>query len=268
MACFYCHKQKITSPAHGNCAECKLPVCTSPSTRKDKVFHASRCRCQCQELVCRYDTVRHAASEGGLVTSCFPSSAIACGSTAISAAVHSAIAQRTAERLDPGAVESFNTFLNFVSPGHFKLAVAIARRRDTALDDVTELKETESGEKWIAFAPEFFNEGTMDRLVVLAVHSSIQAWEVVDHMPKHPNDKAWLEEVGWIEATVYEQLWAGLHSIRANDDLPHTFLDPFAPPGSTVPATLRRALTYTGIPDSAEDIADWMIELPVPQIAW
>jgi hypothetical protein len=263
MACFYCHLQGLNQiPDNGACAECGKASCAAPPVRKDKVFHASACHCGCGALVCRYDVFRHAHSEGGSVARCFPTTAIAASAAVISSISAELGEGRTAGRLSSEAVETMNEFLNFVTPGHDALLIAVERARDPGLRELTSRKTAAGPELvWIAFDAEFFVEGALDRVAALAADAMRTAWNPVPGLRRpHP-------ELMWYDRRLRRVLDVlGVRQPLTTSSI-EGLLQALAPRSVVPPPSLIRALAYTEIPTEASAIADWVVSATVSSAA-
>jgi len=253
MTCYYCHKQGMKISDQGNCAQCKLAVCTDPPSRHDGIFHGSRCMCgNCGQLICKYDALHHATSQGGTVADCFGALAIGAGSTVLVQTADALNEGRTASRLPSETSDNFSEFLSFVTPGEGNLRQAIERSPDPALQDLTEDRVADNGQKWVWFDPEFFTEGALERIAALAAGTMRRAW----HKGSRSSMRAVRE---WMDPQLAMALGkmgaAPTPSIPVAEEL----LRGVVQTGSKLPPSLIRALAYTAVPEGAEAVADWVI---------
>lgn len=253
MACFYCHHNDgVTTVDHGSCIECAKQVCIDPSLRPDKKFHATLCGCHCQDLVCKYDAARHVVKHGSRVSDCFPSVAIAAASAVLHAAVAESHEDRVGISLESSTVDAFNDFLNFIAPGYDELSAAFKRSSDVSSLDVGDYATIADIHSNFRFRPDFYSSGTIDKIVALAASTLLRAWVRWD-FSRTPATRASLSP-----ALVHE-----LNESYLKGDETHyspNFLVPFlAPAKKRLPPSIERALRDTSAPDSASDIADWMV---------
>jgi hypothetical protein len=267
MACYYCKNDGFpNNPDYGPCSVCRKSICTDPPVRPDKDFHGSECRCRCGELVCRYDMEQHATGKGGSMASCFPAMALLMGTATVTAAADELGEKRTASRLSPDAVDRFNDFLNFVAPGTEPLREAIERSENRMLPEVLRIAQHEVGEvPMIAFLPEFFSEGAIERVTALAADTVRKAWTAGRKVDLQGPGIKWLDAriVAFLSGLTPDVLGRDLLELAAVQQM----LTALTPPGKPVPATLVRALTYSSVPSGARAIADWMVEEQVSATA-
>jgi hypothetical protein len=253
MACFYCKDddgfEDITS--YGDCVECHKPVCIEPPNprRTDNTFHGAKCKCDCGALVCMYDAADHAAREHRTVDQCFHSIALALGIAVVRETAAESADKRTASRLSPKTVDTYNRFLNFVTPGYTALAAAVKQSNDRDLRKLAVPGRHEgSGKPQVMFGPEFWSEGSMERIAALAVETMQKAWPQAQGRGVAGD---WIGEVG--PALTRLGVSAGLETgdVQA--------LLGAVRPGAPVPSGLVRALVYVQAPRDAGMIADWMV---------
>ena len=202
-------------------------------------------------LVCRYHVLAHAATHsGGTVDRCFPSIALASAATVVRLTAVDMAQQRTASRLGPETVAAYDEFLNFIAPGYAALAAAVERSPDAGLRDlVSQRIDPASEEQTLAFAPEFWSEGAMERVATLAMVTMQSAWR---------REQSRQEKVGnWLGIPVSRALTLMLNGVL-NTDRVEALIQAVAP-GIDMPKSLVRALTYSQPPGSADVIASWMV---------
>ncbi len=204
-------------------------------------------------LVCQYHVMAHAATHsGGTVDRCFPSIALASAATVVRLTAVDMAQKRTASRLGPETVAAYGEFLNFIAPGYAALAAAVERSPDAGLRDLVSKRiDPASEEPTLAFAPEFWSEGAMERVATLAMVTMQSAWR--REQSRQESGKAG----NWLGIPVSRALTLMLNGV-SNTDRVEGLLQAVAP-GIDMPKSLVRALTYAQPPRNADVIASWMV---------
>jgi hypothetical protein len=255
MACFYCHRQGFQNiPDYGQCVVCKKAVCAPPPLRHDKKFHATESGCGGNELVCIYHQQQHAAEKGRTVADCFPTVAIQAGISVLAATSTEMSMERSASRLGQDTVNTFNDFLSFVTPGSHALMQAIARSGDQRLRDLVKIeREADPDILTVLFEPEFYGEGTMERVAVLA------AYTIRDTAGSPLKQQTVAQRLKWLKQPVIAFLRGLNRDMPFNSVTSEKLLRAVVSADVPIASSLIRSLAYIQMPE-ASGIADWIVD--------
>jgi hypothetical protein len=252
MACHYCLKRSVPHPTSGGqCIECSLSVCTQPQHFGPKKVgpHGALCECVCGKVVCYQDAIKHKKKESS-GQDCFPGLSTHGATAVLVTAIATSQGRRASVRLSEDEVGSFNDFMNHVSPGHYSLVSTYAHMSEREVPPATRRVLERQNVVVLDLDREFFNEGTIERLVLLAARTAVESWQLVSTAVRDQFD---FDHVVALDSAT--ELWL------QNRELSASLLDPLSQ--GRPPIGLVRALRDGSVPDGGTDlIASWLMAEP------
>jgi hypothetical protein len=178
MTCGFCTQEGRTP---GNaCATCQYPncarfVCTSQCAGQLRP-HADWCKCACGLLICDRDRSSHMVTRHGgqVIGGCFPLTTGVASAQGVETSAQ-ALSVRTGAGSNGETATTLTHFLNVIAPGHAALVAAVARLDPTAytVDPAywpNGPSDADPVLPGVRFAPTFFTEATLQRVLILASH--------------------------------------------------------------------------------------------------